>query len=64
MNLQKDIDHLLRSQQFDEGNQNCEFIYRYAEGLAIIENCVVVVSDLKANSRRIFYGGFSNVLGL
>ena len=64
MNPKKDIDLLLRSQQFERIYDDSETVYQYANGLAIVENCVVVVSDLKANASRIYNGKFSNVLGL
>lgn len=64
MNPKKDIDRLLRSQQFDTDCTDSDIIYQYAKGLALIENCLVVISDLKSNSSRIFNGGFANELGL
>ena len=39
-------------------------VYSYAEGIARVERCTVVVSDLKHGASRIFHGRFSQRLGL
>ena len=64
MSYQKEIDSLLRKQPFSEDRKDTHSVYRYAEGIAAIENCVVVVSDLKSGTSRIFNGAFAEVLGL
>ncbi len=60
----KEIDAMLRDQDFDEDADNQGVAYRYAEALAMIEQGTVVVSDLKAGTSRIFHGCFSEILGL
>ncbi len=60
----KEIDTLLRSQNFDGNASTPDMIYRYAEALTLIEKCTVVVSDLKVGTSRIFHGKFSETLGL
>jgi len=58
------IDSLLRNQDFS-AEQNIEgIVYCYAEGIAAIEKAVVVVSDLKNGSSRIFCGEFADILGI
>ncbi len=62
--IRKEIDRLMRSQSFGRGGQEDNAVYLCAEGIAAIENCTVVVSDLKSNTSRIFHGRFSERLGL
>lgn len=58
------IDRLMRSQPFGTGERDDRDVYNDARGLAAIEHCTVVVSDLRSNSSRIFHGRFSERLGL
>lgn len=58
------IDSILREQAFSEQDSAYESVYNYAKGISEIERCVVVVSDLKSGTSRIFNGKFSTVLGL
>ncbi len=58
------INALLHQQDFTGKEIGDDIVYRYAEGLAVIENALVVVSDLKKNVSRIFHGAFSGSLGL
>lgn len=60
----KDIDKLLRGQEFNSGQDAEAPAYAYGQCLAEVEGCVVVVSDLKSNSSRIFPGGFAQRLGI
>lgn len=62
--IRKEIDRLMRSQSFGRSGQEDNDVYRCAEGIAAIENCTAVVSDLKSNTSRIFHGRFSERLGL
>ncbi|MDE7154138.1 MAG: LuxR C-terminal-related transcriptional regulator [Muribaculaceae bacterium] len=55
---------LLRDQAVNTSHVNEASIYQYAEMLARIENVLVVVSDLRKGSSRIFSGGFGERLGL
>ena len=65
MNNQKNIDDLLRKQTFSTDISSLDaLVYNYAESIAKIEKCVVVVSDLKFGTSRIFSGAFANQLGL
>lgn len=61
---QREIDTLLRRQNFDGESARADLVYHYAESLSVIENCTVVVSDLKAGTSRIFHGKFSDILGI
>lgn len=58
------IDALLRGQDFSGSENDVDVVYRYAESIAMIEKCVVVVSDLKYGVSKIFYGEYANTLGL
>lgn len=62
-NLHK-INSLLRNQDFTSPQNIDNIVYGYAEGVAAIENAVVVVSDLKVGISRIFCGEFANILGI
>lgn len=39
-------------------------VYNYAEAIAMIENCIAVVSDLKLGKSKIYAGEFATILGL
>lgn len=60
----REIDSLLRRQNFKDETSRTDDAYRYAEYISAIEKCTVVVSDLKAGTSRIFHGQFSDTLGL
>lgn len=64
MNYQKKIDNLLRKQPFSDNGQSMDPVYGYAESIAVLENCIAVVSDLKSGTSRIFSGAFAEVLEL
>ncbi len=64
MHNRSKIDRIFRQQDFAACDSSADCVYGYAESMAILENCVVVVSDLKYGTRRIFNGGFSATLGL
>lgn len=64
MTIYKEIDGLLRQQEFSDASDTPEVVYGYARGVAAIERSLVVVSDLKCGTSRIFHGGFSELLGL
>ncbi len=64
MSYKKEIDSLLRKQSFSENSHNTNPVYRYAESIAALENCIAVVSDMKLGTSRIFNGAFAEVLGL
>jgi len=65
MSTRKRLDTILTDQFFSNQNPvTAEPIYSYAGGISFIEKCVVVVSDLKSGTSRIFDGAFSDVLGL
>ncbi len=60
----REIDRLLRRQNFEDDSATAHSVYHYAEWLSMIENSTVVVSDLKAGTSRIFHGNFSDILRL
>lgn len=62
-NLQK-IDSMLKNQEFSRGDSEDTSVYCYAESIAMLENCVAVVSDLKLGQSRIYAGEFASYLGL
>lgn len=64
MNNHRNIDTLLRSQDFPDTTEGSDIVYRYAESLAQIENSLVVVSDLKTNTSYIFHSKFSDSIGI
>lgn len=64
MNNLRKIDSLLRNQDFTSEQSIENIVYCYAEGIAEIERSVVVVSDLKNGSSRIFCGEFAKILGI
>lgn len=64
MSYQKKIDSLLRKQPFSDNERCADSVYEYAESIAVMENCIAVVSDLKSGTSRIFNGAFAEVLGL
>lgn len=64
MSHREQIDSILRRQIFSEIDTATDTVYLYAQGIAEMEKCVVVVSDMKSCTSRIFYGAFSQILGL
>lgn len=64
MENRKEIDSILRNQDFSGVPRPEAAVRLYAEGIAAIEKCVVVVSDLQAGTSAIFRGAFGDVLGL
>ncbi len=57
------LDSLLRNQVHEAPGQYTE-LYAYARCMAEIENAVVVVSDLKAETSKIYCGRFADRLGI
>lgn len=64
MKPHKQIDALLRNQNFSGSDIDTEAVYLYARSVALIEKSTVVVSDLKKGTSRVFHGKFSETLGL
>lgn len=69
MNLINELDEELHRQAFDKvkSPDSSMLLERYktlASGYAEIENAVAVLSDMHANVSYIYYGGFSELLGL
>lgn len=62
-NLHK-IDSLLRNQPFSAPPTTEKDVYDYARSVADMECAIVVVSDLKLGTSRIFCGNFASVLGI
>lgn len=65
MTIFSKLDGMLRNQEF----QTCESIHAnmlcsYCEGKALIENAVVVLSDLQKGESRIWTGAFADRLGI
>ncbi len=58
------IDSLLKNQSFPATAISDNSVYDYARGMATVENCLVVVSDLRLDQSRIFYGAFAKSLGI
>lgn len=58
------IDSILKNQHFSQSTNTDITAYTYAEGIATLENCVVVVSDLKLAKSKIYIGDFGDTLGL
>lgn len=59
------LDSLLRSQaKGQSGSSSDNDAYDYARAMATVEGAVAVVSDLAADTSRIFSGRFARVLGL
>ncbi len=58
------IDSILKSQQFSATDSDDSHVEGFAAGMAALENCVVVVSDLKHGTSRIYSGAFGHSLGL
>lgn len=59
-----ELDTILSNQIFDDAEANHDFVAAYAQGLAAIENSIVVVSDLRNRCNRIFAGRFADELGI
>ncbi|MBD5225968.1 MAG: response regulator transcription factor [Bacteroidales bacterium] len=58
------IDSLLKNQSFETPAIGDSSVYDYATAMAMVENCIVVVSDLRLDKSRIFYGHFAKALGI
>lgn len=58
------LDSLLRSQATGQSGCSDNDVYDYARAMAAVEGVVAVVSDLAADTSRIFSGKFARVLGL
>lgn len=58
------LDSLLRDQCFDTPGENSENLRIYARFMALVENVMVVLSDLRDNSCCIFPGLFGRSLGI
>lgn len=62
---QKEIDHLLRNQTFTSNGWDITApVSLYAESMAKIEKCIVVISDLKCGQSKIFPGKFAEQMGI
>lgn len=59
-----ELDNILRNQEFDETESDYDFVVAYAKGLAAIEHSIVIVSDLRNRSNKIFAGRFADELGI
>lgn len=64
MNRINRLDSLLKKQPFGDPTADSAAVSHYAEGIAIMEQAVVVVSDLRNDRCRIFSGAFAGVIGL
>lgn len=64
MSKRKKIESILREQPFSTNISEESSIYSYAKGISLIEKSIVVVSDLKSGTSKIFNGSFSGLLGL
>lgn len=58
------IDSLLKNQSFENTTVENGAVYDFAMGMATVENCLVVVSDLRLDRSHIFYGDFAKALGI
>ncbi len=61
------LDKEFRAQNFTDGERYGEILSRYkdmARSYAQIENAIAVLSDLRNNKSYIYYGGFSQTLGI
>ncbi|MDE6494891.1 MAG: helix-turn-helix transcriptional regulator [Duncaniella sp.] len=59
-----ELDSILRNQDFDETESDYDFVVAYAKSLAMIEQSIVIVSDLRNRFNRIFAGRFADELGI
>lgn len=64
MNTFSKIDRILKTHESDRRDEVHDEAYRFASGLSMIENSVVVVSDLGAGRSSIYAGRFGEVIGL
>ncbi len=64
MSHREQIDSIISRQFLPDIDAAADTVYLYAGAIAEIEKCVVVVSDLKSCTSRIFNGAFSQILGL
>lgn len=58
------INKILKTQPFATNSITEETIAIYASALCLLENLLVVVTDLRSNSSRIFAGAFGRAIGL
>lgn len=59
------LDGMLRNQEFQTGGYiHANMLCSYCEGKALIENAVVVLSDLQKGESRIWTGAFAGRLGI
>ncbi len=67
MNVASKLNDELRSQQFNEADMNLTLLEKYrhiAEGYAIVESCIAVLSDMSSNKSWIYYGDFAASIGI
>ena len=64
MKTRQELDKTLRQQAAESGSGNIDLIMSYAETTAIIENCIVVLSDMRTHRSHIFSGQLADELGL
>lgn len=64
MDTFRTIDSMLKSQTFADNSECGSEVVAFARAMAAIENSIVVVSDLRLGSSRIFSGAFADTLGL
>lgn len=58
------IDKILKTQPYAAANITDDTLSTYASALCLLENLIVVVTDLRNNSSKIFAGGFGRAIGL
>jgi DNA-binding CsgD family transcriptional regulator len=61
---QQQIETIMTGQTFDTNDNTTQLVSNYAQGIAAMEQVVVVVSDLKYNRSNIYHGSFAVTLGL
>ena len=54
MKTRQELDKALRQQAAESGSGNIDLIMSYAETTAIIENCIIVLSDMRTHRSHIF----------
>lgn len=67
MNIQRTLNEVLLKQPFASDENELALLEKYtqlAQAYSIIENSLAVLSDLKSNRSYIYYGGFSETLGI
>ncbi len=60
----RELDRLLKEQDFSPVSPVESDAFAYARAMAQVENVVAVVSDLRGGSSRIYAGAFAGVIGL